>query len=78
MLQQEELTLFNFQKLFNNEDACQEHLFNMRWKDGFCFYAVAIKNITLFLSSAFCQDCSYLASLTAGTVFHKNYTPLQK
>lgn len=25
-----------------------------------------------------CQDCGYQASLTAGTVFHKTHTPLQK
>lgn len=36
MAQQEEMSLFKFQKRFATEEACQEYLFNTRWPDGFC------------------------------------------
>jgi len=33
MSQQENISLFDFQARFSNEEVCQEHLFNIRWKD---------------------------------------------
>lgn len=80
MAQQEGITLFDFQQRFSSEKACQEHLFNMRWKDGFCCPRCSHKTYYLISKRHLYQrqNCSYQASLTAGTVFHKTHTPLQK
>jgi len=32
MSQQENISLFDFQARFSNEEVCQEHLFNIRWE----------------------------------------------
>jgi hypothetical protein len=34
-LQQKALSLMQFQKKFGTEKACQEHLFRLRWPEGF-------------------------------------------
>lgn len=80
MSQQDKLTLFDFQKRFNTEAACQEHLFNMRWKDGFCCPRCGHKEYYLISKRHLyqCKECGYQASLIAGTIFHKTHTPLQK
>lgn len=80
MSQQEGISLFDFQKHFSTEEACQEHLFNMRWKEGFCCPRCGHKKYYLISKRRLyqCQDCSYQASVIAGTVFHKTRTPLQK
>lgn len=36
MAKQERITLKKFQKKFNSEQACREHLFHIRWPNGFC------------------------------------------
>ncbi len=80
MSQQVGTSLFDFQKHFSTEEACQEHLFSMRWKEGFCCPRCGHKKYYLISNRRLyqCQDCSYQASLTAGTVFHKTHTHLQK
>jgi transposase-like protein len=80
MSQQKSMSLFEFQKQFNSEEACQEHLFNMRWPDGFSCPRCGCKKYYLISKRRLyqCQDCSYQASLTAGTIFHKTRTPLRK
>ncbi len=35
MAQQKGMSLFEFQQRFSSEEACKEHLFNMRWAEGF-------------------------------------------
>ena len=34
-MQQEALSLMQFQKKFGTEKACQKHLFRLRWPQGF-------------------------------------------
>jgi hypothetical protein len=61
------------------EKACQNHLFRLRWPEGFrcprCAHPEAYFHRTRHLYH--CKACGYQASLTAGTIFHKTTrTPL--
>ncbi len=75
-----ERSLLDFQKDFATEDACAEHLKEMRWTRGFvcpaCRHDKAwyIKTRKVFD----CQRCRIRTSLIAGTIFHKTRTPLLK
>ncbi len=79
-MQQEALSLLQFQKKFGTEKACQKQLLRMRWPEGFkcphCSHNEASFHSTRRLYQ--CKSCGYQASLTAGTVFHKTRTPLHK
>ncbi|MTI82891.1 MAG: IS1595 family transposase [Firmicutes bacterium] len=74
------LSLFEFQQRFSSEEACQEHLFNMRWAEGFECPRCGCKEYYHISSRRHyqCRDCNYQASLTAGTIFHKTRTALRK
>lgn len=79
-MRQPKMNLTDFQSLFATEVACVEHLFSLRWPDGYvcprcghrryCFHGV--RNLYQ------CSKCKYQVSVTAGTVFHKTRTPLRK
>ena len=80
MAAQEGMTFLEFQERFATEDACLEHLFRMKWPEGFhcprcghehCFDLPKRKLYQ-------CKMCKYQASVTAGTVMHKTRTPLRK
>lgn len=79
MAQQERISLREFQNRFSSEEACRDHLFNLRWPEGFVCsrcnhtHAYPIKNRRLYQ----CASCRYQASVTAGSVFHKTRVPLQ-
>ena len=79
-MQQQALSLMQFQKRFGTEKACQKQLFRLRWPEGFrcprCQHSEAYFHRTRHLYH--CKACGYQASLTAGTVFHKTRTPLTK
>src|SRR3974390_399424 len=79
-MQQPGLDLLEFQKKFRTEKACLKHLLQLRWPQGFrcprCQHDRAYFHSTRHLYE--CQACSYQASLTAGTIFHKTRTPLRK
>lgn len=49
MAQQKPISLLEFQEKFNTEEACQQHLYKMRWPNGYFIAApnVGISNITL-------------------------------
>jgi transposase-like protein len=77
---QEIISFMQFKNYFNNEDACQEHLYRLRWPNGYCcpkcgstsHYAITTRNLFE------CTDCHYQTSLTAGTVMEKTHMPLEK
>ncbi len=77
---QPELSLLKFNKRFGTERACQNSLEKMRWPEGFkcpkCEGAKATRIKTRRLLQ--CSKCHHQVSLTAGTIFHKTRTPLQK
>ena len=78
-MKQESLSLEEFQDKFCTEEACQKHLFQMRWPEGYkcprCgherFYVHGPRRLYE------CKACRYQASLTAGTIFHRTRTPLK-
>jgi transposase-like protein len=78
MSNQETMTLKKFQEKFNSEQACRDHLFQIRWPDGFCcpkcqheaFYFLESRNLYQ------CKSCKHQVSLTAGTIMHKTHTKL--
>ena len=74
------MSIFEFQELFGTEEKCQEHLFNMRFKDGFecpkcgCTHGYKIST----RNSMKCSKCEYQLSAMAGTIFHNSKMPLVK
>lgn len=79
-MKQASLDLIGFQKRFSNEEACVEHLFKLRWPDGYlcprCGHRQYCFHSTRKLYQ--CSGCKYQVSVTAGTIFHKTRTPLVK
>ena len=79
-MQQKPMSLLEFQRKFSTEKACQEHLFRLRWPQGYkcprCQHDQAYFHRTRQLYQ--CKACGYQASLTAGTIFHKTRTPITK
>ncbi|HAG10459.1 MAG TPA: IS1595 family transposase [Desulfotomaculum sp.] len=78
MAKQEPISLLEFQSRFRDEEACREHLFSLRWPEG--FYCPRCGNKTAYLIKTRhlyeCTSCSYQVSVTAGTVMHKTRTSL--
>jgi len=76
--QQQELNWLDFQQKFSSEEACRQHLFKIRWPDGFrcpiCNHSHAYEIAKRHLFE--CAQCGYQASVTAGTIMHKTRTPL--
>lgn len=73
-------SLLDFQKTFSTEEACIDHLRQMKWPDGFICPRCG-KNEAWFIRTRNifdCQKCRAKVSLTAGTIFHKTRTPLVK
>ncbi len=72
------LSLLEFQQKFMDEAACETHLFQKRWPDGFvCPRCGHTKYYYIKTRKHYeCQQCSYQASLTAGTIMHKSKLPL--
>jgi transposase-like protein len=79
-MQQGAMSLIEFQRKFATEKACRQHLFDLRWPDGYqcprCAHTKYSFHSTRHLYQ--CKSCQYQVSLTAGTVFHKTRTPLRK
>jgi len=79
-MQQKPMSLIEFQRKFATEKACQEHLFRLRWPEGYhcprCHHHQAYFHRSRHLYQ--CKACGYQVSLTAGTIFHKTRTPLRK
>ena len=79
-MHQESLSLEEFQERFSTEEGCLEHLFRMRWPEGYrcprCGHDRYYFHRTRHLYE--CKACRYQASLTAGTIFHRTRTPLRK
>lgn len=74
-----EHSLFHFMRVYSNEEACLEAVFNARWPNGFvcpkCGHNDGIrlpKRRTIQ-----CCSCRRQTSITGGTVFHKSKVPLR-
>lgn len=72
--------LLEFQREFSTEEACVQHLREMRWPNGFrcsrCNHTEAWFIRTRNILD--CKSCRAKISLTTGTIFHKTRTPLVK
>jgi transposase-like protein len=80
MSKQESISFFEFKEIFNNEDRCRDHLFKLRWPNGFecqkcgskSYYSITTRDVYE------CCDCHYQASVTAGTVMEGTHLSLEK
>ena len=76
----ESLTLFQFQQLFPDDDACYEHLARLKWPDGFlcekCRHTHYCKGKLAHTRQ--CTKCRYQATSTSNTLFHKVKFPVLK
>ncbi len=79
MARQESIGFMEFTNKFNTEEACREHLFKMRWENGFvcskcgCSIYYYISTRKLYE----CTGCHYQASVTVGTVMEKTHIKLK-
>lgn len=68
----------DFHDMFPSEEACAEHLIQLRWPDGFvCPHCHATrawkKRIVMFR----CASCRRDVSATSGTIFHQSHLSLR-
>lgn len=74
MAKAESFNLLEFQKRFGTEEACEKYLFERRWPDGFtCPKCGQVEYYYIKTRKLYeCKECSYQASVTAGTVMHRS------
>jgi transposase-like protein len=72
------MTLEEFEKEFNTEEACRDYIFNIRWPNGFqCPRCGNSKAWPIGKVLFQCTSCHYRTSVIAGTIFqdtHKSLT----
>ncbi len=80
MANQEIMTFVQFQKEFNTEEACYQHLFQKKWEKGFecpkCKHSHAYETKTRKLPLYECALCHHQTTVTVGTIFEKTRTSL--
>lgn len=82
MAKQESMTFAKFLEKFDSERACHDHLFELKWPDGFscpeCQHSEysEISNRTLPLLQ--CKKCKHQTTVIVKTIFEKTRTPLRK
>lgn len=82
MAKQKPVSLITFQNHFNTEEACHEHLFNMKWPNGYkcpkCgnnqVYITKTRKHPLYE----CNDCRHQTTVLVSTIFEKTRTDLRK
>lgn len=74
------LSIFEFQKMFPDDDACYEYLSEIKWENGFVCpkcghtnYCGAVRK-----HDRQCTSCHHISSPTSGTLFHKVKFPILK
>jgi transposase-like protein len=79
---QEPINLLQFQKKFNSEEACHQHLYNMKWPDGFqcpqCPNRQAYEIQTRTLPLYECTQCGHQTTVKVGTILEKSRMDLVK
>ena len=66
-----------FESRFNNQEACRDYLFRLRWPEGFrCPRCGAGKAWPFRSTRLVCAACGHQTSVTAGTIFQDTRTPL--
>lgn len=65
------------ERRFTSEDACRQHLFQLRWPEGFvCPRCGAKQGWPMTRGRRLCAVCRYQASVTARTIFQDSHLPL--
>jgi transposase-like protein len=79
MAKQKAMGFKEFRERFNNEEACREYLFTIRWPNGFvCPKCGCIEYYTIATRNKFqCKGCQHQTSVTAGTVMDRSHLSLQ-
>lgn len=66
------LSIFEFQKMFPDDDSCYQYLSDIKWKDGFvcpkCWNTKYNKGQGEYKRK--CSRCNHQVSPTSGTLFH--------
>ncbi len=74
-----EISFFEWQARFSNEEKCLKFLTHLRWPEGFqCPQCGHDHGYALSNGRHECAQCHYQSSVTAGTVFHSTKLPLTK
>ncbi|OAB34526.1 hypothetical protein PMSM_11725 [Paenibacillus macquariensis subsp. macquariensis] len=76
------MNLIQFQKKFQTEESCHQHLFKMKWPERYrcpkCqhqkAYEIKTRNSPLYE----CTNCQHQTTVIAGTIFEKTRTDLVK
>jgi Zn ribbon nucleic-acid-binding protein len=73
-------TLLEFSRRFPTEEACWKYLLKTRWPQGYSCPKCQQRTSWFHESRKLheCRACGFQTSATAGTLFHKSRTPLQK
>ena len=75
------ITMPEFLERFGSEESCRDHLFDLRWPDGFrckscegeAFYLLETRTHVYQ-----CRQCDAQNSLLAGTIFEQTKSPLRR
>lgn len=81
MAQQASMTLMEFMEQYGKEEQCREHLYQLRWPDGFVCPKCGVKDKPFNIKSHHryqCRHCNHQTTVTAGTIMDKSRTPLTK
>ncbi|MCZ8515171.1 IS1595 family transposase [Paenibacillus filicis] len=82
MAKQESISLIQFQKMFKTEADCHQHLFKMKWPEGYhcpkCNHTKAYEIKTRKMPLYECASCEHQTTVIAGTIFEKTRTDLLK
>lgn len=71
------MTLEEFERKFNTEEACRDYLFSIRWPNGFiCPRCGHNKTWPIGEVLFQCTSCHYRTSVIAGTIFQGTHKPL--
>jgi len=79
--QYQPLSIVEFFSAFPTKEACEYHLIRVRWPNGVVCNKCGGKDIYSQISTrqAYqCRACGYFNYPTAGTIFHKTHTSLQR
>jgi transposase-like protein len=81
MSHQENTSMMDFFVKFKTDDDCREYLYAKRWPNGFICPKCGVVDNPFMISSRKtyqCKHCTHQTTVTAGTIFDKTRTPLQK
>lgn len=82
MANHQTMSLLSFQKQFSTEEACHDHLYSLKWSEGYCCERCGHKECFVTKTRKRklyeCKQCRYQATVTVGTVMEKTRTSLVK